>query len=749
MAVLAFGAAPAGAIDPAPVQIFAAPAGGGTECSQSEPCSLTGAQTEARALDGNMTSDVDVLLEDGTYALTSPLSFGPQDSGTNGFQVVYEAAPGAHPMLSGGGTVTGWHEVDATNGIWAAPIPSGFDTGQLYVDGQRVTRAQGLPNAYYLQTTFGFVSSSPVLANWPDITNVSAVFTGGDGAWTQTSCPIASVNGDVIRMQEPCWDNLHLPADGLQELAWIYGPQGGFGGLSGAAQPSFFENAYDVLTPGHWTIDTTLDEIFYEPTAGQDMATVTVTAPAQQSLVTVDGTLTDPVHDLTFSGLQFSYATWAQPDTPNGFAEMQADWTLTGAGAARDEGTCQYVNPSGTCPYASWTPMPSAVVLSATHDVSLSGDTFTHLGGGGLAVGYGSQDDLIQGNTFSDISGNAIQMGSTNDPLPSDVGAGSEEIDAGDTIVDNYIHDVAIEWLGGVGIWIGYTEDLSVVHNQIDDVPYSGISIGWAGWHANALEPNADPNINSGNVIADNLIYDYMQVLGDGGAIYTNGSQASGWSGQLSISGNVTYGGKNTDFALYTDTGSQYITLSQNVVYDQPLDSFSSGGCHTVGHIHLDDNYFSRLGPLYPCDVVVDVTGTGNSLLCNTLPPGEVPASVLSTAGLEPADQTLLDDETPTVDQVGPTSLPRGGGPVLISGSGFGPGMQVDFGATAATSVTVLSGNYLLATAPAGTGTVTVRVTTAAGTSVATASGDTVNYAASPAPCVPLTGGGLSTSLLP
>ena len=749
LAAVAFGSPVAGAIGPAPVQIFAAPGGDGTACTQAAPCSLDGAQAAARALEGTMTSDVDVLLEDGTYALTSPLSFGPQDSGTNGFEVVYEAAPGARPVLSGGVGVTGWHEVDAANGIWAAPIPSGFDTGQLYVDGQRVTRAQGLPSAYYLQTTFGFITSSPVLAGWPDITNVSAVFTGGDGAWTQTSCPIASVNGDVVRMQEPCWDNLHLPADGLQELAWVYGPQGGFGGLSGAAQPSFFENAYGLLTPGHWTIDRTLDEIFYEPTAGQDMATATVIAPALQSLVSVDGTLADPVHDLAFSGLQFSYATWTQPDSADGFAEMQADWTLTGAGAATDEGTCHYVTPSGTCPYASWTPMPAAVVLSATHGVTVSGDTFTHLGGGGLDVEYGSQDDLVQGNTFTDISGNAIGMGSTNDPLPSDVGAGSDEIDAGDTIADNYIHDVAIEWLGGVGIWIGYTQDLSVVHNQIDDVPYSGISVGWAGWHANALAPDADPNINSGNVVADNLIYDYMQVLGDGGAIYTNGSQAAGWPGQLTVSGNVTYGGTNTDFALYTDTGSQYITLSQNVVYDQPLDSFSSGGCHTVGHIHLDDNYFSRLGPLYPCDVVVDVTGAGNSLLCNTLPPGEVPATLLAAAGLEPGYRSLLDDAPPTVAEVGPTSLPLAGGPVLVSGSGFEPGMQVDFGQTPATSVTVLSANYLVATAPAGTGSVTVRVTTTAGTSAAAATGDAASYAALPAPCVPLTGGGISTSLLP
>ena len=53
---------------------------------------------------------------------------------------------------------------------------------------------------------------------------------------------------------------------------------------------------------------------------------------------------------------------------------------------------------------------------------------------------------------------------------------------------------------------------------------------------------------------------------------------------------------------------------------------------------------------------------------------------------------------------VGPTSLPLSGGPVLISGSGFTPSTTVTFGSAPASAVTVLSDNYLLATAPPGGG---------------------------------------------
>jgi hypothetical protein len=151
---------------------------------------------------------------------------------------------------------------------------------------------------------------------------------------------------------------------------------------------------------------------------------------------------------------------------------------------------------------------------------------------------------------------------------------------------------------------------------------------------------------------------------------------------------------------------------------------------------------------VYPCDLATDVSQKSTKLICNTLPPGVVPSTLLAAAGLEPAYRPLLDSEAPAVDQVGPTSLPLGGGQVLVSGSGFVAGTQVDFGSTPATSVTVLSGNYLVATAPPGHGTVAVTVTTGAGSSAAV-SGDTVSYAQTPKPCVPLTGGGITTSLLP
>ena len=95
--------------------------------------------------------------------------------------------------------------------------------------------------------------------------------------------------------------------------------------------------------------------------------------------------------------------------------------------------------------------------------------------------------------------------------------ADNREINSGNTITDNLIHDVANQYLGGIGIWVGYTQHSTIAHNQIDDVPYTAISIGWGGWHSDLLTPNTDPNVNADNRISDNLMFNYMQTSATAG----------------------------------------------------------------------------------------------------------------------------------------------------------------------------------------------------------------------------------------
>jgi hypothetical protein len=86
----------------------------------------------------------------------------------------------------------------------------------------------------------------------------------------------------------------------------------------------------------------------------------------------------------------------------------------------------------------------------------------------------------------------------------------------------------------------------------------------------------------------------------------------------------------------------------------------------------------------------------------------------------------------PTVSSILPTSGPAiGGTTVTITGTGFTGVTAVNFGVTGATNFTVSSATSIVATSPAGAGTVDVTVTTGAGTS-ATSAADQFTYLASP-----------------
>ncbi len=52
--------------------------------------------------------------------------------------------------------------------------------------------------------------------------------TGGQGAWTEPRCPVASISGTTITMAQPCWNNSNdrvLRTDGSGRTVELVGPQ--------------------------------------------------------------------------------------------------------------------------------------------------------------------------------------------------------------------------------------------------------------------------------------------------------------------------------------------------------------------------------------------------------------------------------------------------------------------------------------------------------------------------------------------
>ncbi|MGX9774013.1 IPT/TIG domain-containing protein [Janthinobacterium aestuarii] len=125
--------------------------------------------------------------------------------------------------------------------------------------------------------------------------------------------------------------------------------------------------------------------------------------------------------------------------------------------------------------------------------------------------------------------------------------------------------------------------------------------------------------------------------------------------------------------------------------------------------------------------------------------------TVGGTSATSAADQYTYV-AAPVVSSVSPTSgASTGGAIVTITGTGFGGTTAVTFGATSATGFTVNSATQITATAPSGSGTVDVRVTTAGGTS-ATGAADQFTYIGPPTvsgilPAAGPTAGGTSVTI--
>ncbi len=626
------------------VSPFGADANPGTKANPVR--TLARATALARRAIPAAQGDVTILLAGGTYRLTRPLELGPEDSGANGHNLVYAADPGARPIISGGVRITGWRLFNSAKNIWSAKVPPYVKGArQLYIDGVRATRTRGRLPVALTMTPTGYTAANATMASWKHPSWMEFVYTGGNsvwsergeglGSWTQPRCPVASIVGTTITMQQPCWDNstmrVMLPSG--ERTANLVGP------MSVGKEPTYVENAFELLgTPGQFYLDRDTSTIYYTPRPGEDLATADVELPVLQSLIDATGTPADPVHNIVFSGIQFSYATWRGPNGPDGFSEIQAGYQVTGPDGYAKQGLCTLV-PGGECPYGDWTKEPGDVRFQFAHNIQFLRDDFVHLGAAGLDLGEGAQNDLVQGSIFKDISGNGLELASVNAPLAPPAAFASDN-----RIENNLFEDVGAEYRGGIGIVIGYARHTLVAHNLLEQLPYASISIGWGGW-PDKIRKAGQANNSALNVLSDNLIHNEMLVLSDGGGIYTQGLTGSSLADGERVSGNVVYNQYSSGHAIYTDNGGSMITVDGNVMFHDDHDNWGSrhrdwyddNDGKVDDPLLIENNYWQQGDPDASRE---NVTENGNHIITSL---SETPASILDNAGLEPAYRNIVD----------------------------------------------------------------------------------------------------------
>jgi hypothetical protein len=593
---------------PLRVEIFVAPTGAATADDEGPGtadrplATLEEAQRRARDHVAPARTDITVVLLDGIHRLSSPLRFGAADSVRDGHTVTWAAAPGASPVVSGAKPVTDWELDDAEAGVYKADVGTGFDSRQLYVDGVLATRARmRLPNSDITLTPTGFTLDNPNLAFLAALPDQRRIEITASITWTHRYAPVESISESAVEMQQPAWDNNTFGYDTIQHP------------VKHRIPVLHLENSRSFLDrPGEWYLDTTEGVLYYLPLPGQDPTKARVELPQLETLLEVGGTYDEPVRNLRFEGLTFTGTSWLHPSTSDGYANQQTGTFLAGVQPTRPDDaltSCGMGCPGIEGTRNRWHQAVASVQVSAATNIGIVDSVFTNLGSvslgigndanaHGSGVGLGAQRVTVEGNTFTANAGGGIVVGGVQPDAhhPSDPSMINSDI----VISNNRIYETAIDYPDQDAILASYVTRLTIAHNYVSDMPYSGIGIGF-GWGTN--DPGGSPDYLNRGLYDHQPVYDtpttlrevtvvanhvrnVVQRMFDAGCIYFLSAMPDSIVKE-------NYCENSGQLGLYFDEGSRYITATGNVFRDTVGEWAHANNMNgnLTGDLTLTDNF--------------------------------------------------------------------------------------------------------------------------------------------------------------
>jgi hypothetical protein len=272
--------------------VYVSPTGSDSNAGTSATAAfqtLPKAQQAVRSqLAGTLNGNITVHLGAGTYTLSAPLKFTADDSGKNGFSVNWI---GSGALISGGFKVANW--TPASSGVFAASVPVGVRSRNLYVNGQASNYARRMIN----RKDFSFTSTSMKwtsgsydwLTSTPGVANAEVRFIN---SFADRYAPIKSTGNRELIMEQNTWFNQNWGYDTVSK------PNADFG--------VWVQNALGLLTDGgQFYLDSGAGKVYYKPLAGEAMNSVEAYLGVLETLVVFGGTYANPVHDLSFQNVSF------------------------------------------------------------------------------------------------------------------------------------------------------------------------------------------------------------------------------------------------------------------------------------------------------------------------------------------------------------------------------------------------------------------------------------------------------------
>jgi hypothetical protein len=518
-----------------------------------------------RLNDAAIKNGAHIILREGIYNLYEPIFIRPEDAGTSESPTVIESANNERAIISGGIQIKNWKKLnDHVDGlsptiaskIWVADIDEDIDFRQLWVNNIKAIRAKDAHGENMSRILSWNKKEETCFIPTPKFSSLQNIV--GAEMFIHQWWAIAvlrikkfEVHGDSTKLyfKQP---ESKIQSEHPWPAPWINKETGN--------SAFYLTNAIQFLDEeGEWFFDKLHHKLYYYPRKNEDIIKAIVIAPSLETLIKVEGTIDNPVKNIFFKNISFQHTTWLRP-SQKGHVPLQAGMFLLDAYKLKTPGTAD----KASLENQAWVGRPAAAVeINYANNVNFEACRFEHLGSTALDYNKGITDVLIEGNLFKDVSGGAINMGTFSDEAteahlpynPKD-----ERIICTNVIIkNNLITNVTLGDWGTVGINAGYVKSCTIEHNEVNNVSYSGISVGW-GWTKSS-------NAMSNNKIIANKIHHYAKRMYDVAAIYILSAQPNSVIADNYIDSiyKAPYAHIASHwFYLYTDEGTSYYTIKNN-----------------------------------------------------------------------------------------------------------------------------------------------------------------------------------------
>lgn len=459
------------------------------------------------------------------------------------------------PRFLGGIKIQQWEKY--RDGIYRAYVPEvkryGYQFEQFFVNGVRAIQAR-TPNKdwFYVKgyKEYPYVSgvrsanyaTQKIMMNKQDLESLSGLS--------------ASELADIRFRFYHKWDITQKEvAYACPDSGFVYFHGGGmkpWNPISEGARYIMYGYKAALDMPGEWYLDKAEGYVYYMPRTGENLETAECIVPTLHQWIVVKGKSGAALKDVRFENLSFQYAAYSMPKF--GDEPMQAAATVE-----------------------------AAVELEHANNVNFVNCEMQHTGGYAIWLKAACADNTIEHCYIADLGAGGIKIGSpwyTND---------STLISRRNVVNNSIITHAGSELPCGVGVAIFHASDNKVTHNEISDLRYSGVSVGWVWGYNNSYEIWTNVLMKDGTVdfaqvrlvspaVRNLVAYNHIHHIGwgelsDMGAVYTLGE-----SHGTRIVNNIIHDVLSYDYGgwgLYTDEGSTGVEMSSNLVY-----RCKSGGFH-------------------------------------------------------------------------------------------------------------------------------------------------------------------------